>query len=136
MCCFAALLLCCFVLPACTSGPGDHGSHPLYPTHLAQAETLDIQVTRDATRITLTNTTARSFGASRLWLNGAYGRDLEPLEIGETVTLDLSEFVDENGEPFKAGGFFAAERPDTLVLAQLEVEGRLLGLVVVQGEPG
>ncbi len=130
-------LACLAMLPlaACTTGPGEHGSHPVYPRNLTQQDTLNIQVSRDVTRITFTNTTAHVFGPSRLWLNGSYGRDVEPIEIGETLTLDLNDFVNEHGEPFRAGGFFAAERPDVLVLAQLELRDppRLLGLIVVDG---
>lgn len=133
---WVASLVLLLLLPACTTAPGEHGSQPAYPLSIEQYDTLNIQVTRDVTEISFTNTTARTFGPSRLWLNGEYGRDLEPLEIGETITLDLRDFVNENGEPFRAGGFFAAEQPEVLVLAQLEVDNprRLLGLIVVDGD--
>jgi hypothetical protein len=57
--------------------------------------------------------------------------------VGETVALDLEEFVDENGDRFKAGGFFAGYIPDIIALAQLQTttnDGKpiLLGLVTVK----
>jgi len=107
-----------------------------FPQHLPQEEVLDIQVIRGPeTTITLTNTTARSFGPSTLWLNGRFGRPIEGFVPGETLTLDLYDFRDEFGEVFRGGGFFATKRPEQVVHAQLETlvdgESVLVGLVVV-----
>jgi hypothetical protein len=108
---------------------------PEYPAELRQTTVLNIQVVRDDTDITMTNTTARAVGKARLWVNKWFSREIEGLAVGETVTLNLYDFRDPYGTQFRAGGFFATERPDRLVLAQLEpleVEPReLLGLVVV-----
>ena len=109
---------------------------------LPQARAIDIQVVRHSTRIEMTNTTARSFGEGTLWLNRRFSYDLEPgnpWDVGETRSISLFEFVDEHGERFRAGGFFAAEAPDKLVQAQIEAPGsdgmrELLGLIVVEGE--
>lgn len=138
-----SLILCaCGVLLAgalagCSSGPRAVDYARAYPA-LKQGETLDIQVFRRAKRIELTNTTARAFGPSTLWLNAWYSRPLGGLGVGQTLDLPLKEFRDENSEPFRGGGFFAAEAPDRLVLAQLETTGPdgkplMLGLVVVSG---
>ena len=133
----AALAAACALGPVgCReSGSRIDAGGPLYPIELRQATVLDIQVVRDDTRITMTNTTARAIGKSRMWINGWYSREIEGLGVGESLTLDLYDFRDPYGTQFRAGGFFATERPDRVVLAQIEpldVEPReLIGLVVV-----
>lgn len=122
-------------LSGCSSGPRAVEYARAYPA-LKQGETLDIQVFRREKRIELTNTTARAFGPSTLWLNAWFSRPIKSLAVGETLDLPLSEFRDENSEAFRGGGFFAAEAPEKLVLAQLETTDAdakpvLLGLVVV-----
>jgi hypothetical protein len=117
-------------LASCAPGPNADLAGPEYPIR-DQGRTLDIQVVRDETRIRLTNTTARGFGAGRLWINRWYSLPIERLEVGQTLDLDLWDFRDRHGEPFQAGGFFATRKPERLVLAQLESGDELLGLVVV-----
>lgn len=106
-----------------------------YPSGVARGRTLDIQVFRETQYIEFTNTTATAYGPSTLWLNGRYCLPIEGLAIGQTLKFRLNEFRDEFGEPFREGGFFAIEKPDRLVLAQLETNGDagpvMLGLVVV-----
>jgi hypothetical protein len=102
-----------------------------YPTEMAKEPSLPIQVLRDVTKIRLTNTSARSFGASTVWLNGRYSRAIEGLAIGETRTLDVGGFTDEFGSRFRGGGFFATVDPDPLVMAEIESGGKMYGLVVV-----
>lgn len=118
------------------SKPGRPGAS--YPRELQQVGALDIQVVRDETEIELTNTTASSFGPCTLWLNARYSKPLDGLKIGETLRLPLRDFRDEHGDAFRAGGFFATELPERLVLAQLElpIEGqpRLVGLIVIARE--
>jgi hypothetical protein len=131
----AALLACLGTLAACRSGSRVDAGLPTYPVDLRQSVVLDIQVVRDDTHITLTNTTARSIGKSLMWINGWYSREIDGLGVGQTLRLNLYDFKDPFGTQFSAGGFFATQRPDRVVLAQLEplnVEPReLLGLVVV-----
>ena len=116
----AALLACTCGLPACSGIRAEPGAGRAYPEFLARDEPLDIQVFRDETQITITNTTASSYGACWIWINAWYGRSIDGLEIGEEITLKLNSFKDEYGEAFRAGGFFAAERSEALVLAELE----------------
>lgn len=133
---FSPLLACLvptLLLGACASNatPG-----PRFPDALRQAATIDVQVVRETTTIHFTNTSARAVGPSRLWLNRRYSRQIPPLGIGDSMELDLDQFVDEFGGRFRAGGFFAAEAPERLVQAQLEPldpagERSLIGLVVV-----
>ncbi len=126
----------------CQSGPDVVSYARTYPP-LAQQGSLDIQVVRRVTKIELTNTTARAFGNSTLWLNGRFSLPIDGFGVGETLTLNLRDFRDEFSDAFRAGGFFASETPDRLVLAQIETprvgegpEGakELLGLVVVKGD--
>ncbi len=135
----APLALLLILLAGCASDPAPRA--PRFHDALVQSETLNIQVVRHTTHIAFTNTTARSFGASRVWINRRFARDIDALAIGQSVDLPLREFVDEYGDRFRAGGFFAAEAPDRVVQVQLEPQGQaagatrqLLGLVVVQGE--
>lgn len=109
-----------------------------YPRVAQAGPTLDIQVFRTAKHIELTNTTARKIGPSTIWLNSWYSRPIPGLGVGETVRLALADFRDVNSEAFRGGGFFAAERPDRLVRAELETVGdggrpTRFGLVVVGG---
>lgn len=130
------------VLSSCNSIPTGLADRPVgaydrpYPRHLAQSEVVDIQMIRNPeTVLTMTNTTARTFGPSTVWINGRYSRPILGLAPGETLRLNLYEFRDEFGEKFRAGGFFATKLPDKVVHAQLETivdgETELVGLVVV-----
>ncbi|MEM7754908.1 MAG: hypothetical protein AAF297_04650 [Planctomycetota bacterium] len=103
-----------------------------YPTAMTQDRVLDIQVSRRGTVLYLTNTTATSFDAGTLWVNRRFSAPMPALALGESIELDLRSFVDEFGERFRAGGFWATRDPDAVVLAQLETGDALLGLVVVE----
>ncbi|MBX3404045.1 MAG: hypothetical protein KF699_11605 [Phycisphaeraceae bacterium] len=122
-------------LSGCRSGSDVEASGAVYPDAVLQSRVLDVQVVRDETQITLTNTTARGFGRSRLWVNAWYSAEIEQFGVGQTLNLSLHDFKDRYGTPFRAGGFWATRRPERLVLAQiepLEAETReLIGLVVV-----
>jgi hypothetical protein len=98
---------------------------------MTREETLDIQVFRRTQTIELTNTTARRFGPGTLWLNARFARAIDGLDVGQTLVLPLAGFRDEFSDSFRSGGFFATEKPYRLVLAELETEGRMRGLVVV-----
>ena len=102
-----------------------------YPIDLAKQPSLSIQVLRDVSMIKMTNTTAHVFGASTIWLNSRYSHEIPGLGIGETLTLSLDDFTDEFGQHFHGGGFFAIERPDPLVMVEIETNGELHRLVVV-----
>lgn len=106
-----------------------------YPDEKAQDRVLNVQLIRDQAELSLTNTTATPFGPTVIWLNQEFSYEISGLEIGETVALPLNEFRNEYGKRFRAGGFFATERPKNVVLAQLEQKDSegLLGIVVVDG---
>lgn len=121
----------------CSIQPPTKGEARVYPEDLEQLETLNVQVFRKTAHIELTNTSSRVFGPSTLWLNGQFSRDLDGLDVGQSVRLPLASFQNEFGERFRAGGFFAIEAPYNLVLAQIETNTEygheLIGLIVVQG---
>ena len=106
-----------------------HASRP-YPIEMVKQPTLPIQVLRDVTEIEMTNTTAHAFGASTIWLNSRYSHEIDGMGVGQTITLSLDAFTDEFGEHFRGGGFFAIVNPDPLVMAEIETDGQLFGLVV------
>lgn len=116
------------------SGPGKVDYARPYPAKV-QSGSIDVQLRRDETTVSLTNTSANAFPESTLWLNAQFCRPMPALGVGETVSFDLTTFRNEYHEAFRAGGFFATERPDTIVLAQIELENELVGLAVVKGKP-
>lgn len=118
---------------SCSPGRDPALAGPAYPDK-AQTRTLDIQVVRSPTTITLTNTTARAYGHSRLWLNRYYSHEIDALGVGQTIELTLSAFRDQSGEPFRSGGFFATRKPQRVQQVQLETEDGLVGLVAVGKE--
>ncbi|MBC7771747.1 MAG: hypothetical protein H7210_04560 [Pyrinomonadaceae bacterium] len=103
----------------------------VYPADRAQTSVVDIQVFRDETVITFTNTTARSFPACRMWINKWFSKEIPAIGVGQTVSHSLHDFQDQYGDAFRAGGFFASDRPARLVLAQLEIGDEMVGLIVV-----
>ncbi|MBX3352263.1 MAG: hypothetical protein KF684_04960 [Phycisphaeraceae bacterium] len=107
-----------------------------FPERMPIVETLSIQVVRDGTHITMTNTTATSIPESRMWLNKWFSRPVARLDVGETVTFNLHDFRDEFSEPFRGGGFWATTAGDAVVTAHIEIDGRLHGLVVVSKRGG
>lgn len=136
-----SMLLAGAGLASCSTGQRAVGldDFPAYPSEKAQIEILDVQVLRDGDTISLTNTTAERFDQSRIWLNREFSYAVDGIEVGETIRLDLNEFRNRYGARFRAGGFFATQRPKNVVLAQIEPEResqRLLGLIVVDGRAG
>ncbi|MEX0876877.1 MAG: hypothetical protein WD114_05410 [Phycisphaerales bacterium] len=116
---------------------------PAYPETLPQGEVFDIQVFRDVTTLRFTNTTTRDFGPGVVWLNKRYSLPIDGFASGETVELDLTAFVDEFGDTYRAGGFFAQREPAPVVLVQLETTDNtgedaadlmLYGMVIVENK--
>lgn len=129
--CSAALLM----LAGGCSSPGPVRPGETYPTGMTRTEPSNIQLVRQTRTVRMTNTTADSYGPSRIWLNQWYAADIPDLVVGESVELRLSRFEDEFGDSFRGGGFFAAEAPDKIVKAELQTtrNGRtvLIPLIVV-----
>jgi len=118
-------------LAACSAGPTEIDDGPNYPA-LPQSRAVDIQVVRDETDITLTNTTAAPLPPGRLWVNQWYSREFVGLGVGQTVTFDLAEFKDRYGAKLRSGGFWATEFADRLVQLQLHADDVVTGLVVIR----
>ena len=130
----APIPLALALIAGCSSTPKTIVEGEKYPAAVHHAYTLDIQVFRRDTDIEFTNTTARAFDPSTLWLNGRFSRHIEGLTLGQTVKLPLKSFKDEFGESFRGGGFFATQRPERLALAEIQVGNDMLGLIVVGNE--
>lgn len=107
-----------------------------YPRATTKGDVLDVQVFRNGTRLTMTNSTSRSFGPSTLWINERFSRPIDGFGAGQTLSLDLYTFRDEFQDQFRAGGFFATRDPDPVVLVQLETDepSEMVGFVVVSND--
>lgn len=108
-------------------------ARPEYPAGKEFGASADIQVVRQGVSIIFTNTTARPLPPGAIWANSAYSRDFPGLAVGESISLNLGEFTNRFGEPFRPGGFFATERPQALVRIQIETDYELIGLTVIGG---
>lgn len=105
-----------------------------YPTKMPQARSVDVQVIRDGTTISMVNTTAKALPKGRLWINAWFSHEFDGLGVGESLTIGLGRFQDRYGKPFNEGGFFGTTRPDKVVLVQVATDSEVVGLVVV-GNP-
>jgi hypothetical protein len=138
--CLGAGLVALLSLAGCDSAPKrDYVAAREFPSELKRSVVLDVQVVRDVTQISSTNSSARAFAEpTTMWINRRFSRPIGAWGVGETLTIDLEQFRDNFGEQFRAGGFFSANRPDDVVLVELETgegDGReLVGLVVVKGK--
>ena len=103
-----------------------------YPIGAPHAPTLPIQFVIEARRVEFTNSTGAVFGPSVRWLNQWYSVAIDGMAIGETVSIPISQFVDEHGLQMRGGGFFATEAPERIVLAELQTPDGLRGMPVVE----
>lgn len=104
----------------------------VFPNDLPQLRVVDVQVLREETEITMTNTSAESLPAGWLWINRWFSAPVDGLAVGQTRTLSLAEFRDEYGMAFRAGGFFATRAAERVVSAQYETEAGLIGFIVIR----
>lgn len=125
-----ALIIVAAALGGC-GGPSKVEYARPFPTGLKQTETINVQVLRKETEITLTNTSAHAIPATTMWINRQFSRPIDAIEIGRSVTLPLESFRNEFSEPFRAGGFFATEKPDRIAQVQIENGEGLTGLLIV-----
>lgn len=119
------------------SGAPDVDYARAYPRATPRSDVADVQVFRNGTKLTMTNSTSRDFGPSTLWVNERFSRPIGSFAPGQTLTLDLYEFRDQFQDQFRGGGFFATRDPDPVVLVQLETADEpqeLVGFVVVANE--
>ena len=106
-----------------------------YPFDLHTTNTIPIQVFRDGTTIEVVNSTDNSWGESSLWINQQYMLLIEGLAPGQRLTLNLSEFRNDLGEEFRAGGFLRVRQPTPVRLVEIQPgEGQpLVGFVTIRG---
>jgi hypothetical protein len=111
---------------------------PAYPETMPRGATADVQVFRDVVTLRLTNTTASAYGPGRLWLNQSFSIEAGTLLPGQTWEFPLTDFVDEFGDVFRAGGFFAQRDPAAVVLVEMEngpeQQRELVSFVVVENK--
>ena len=109
-----------------------------YPFELHTTDTLPIQVFRDGSSLEIVNSTERSWGEVTIWVNQQYAHDLPSLGVGEHVTLHLTNFRNDYGEQFNAGGFFRTRQPTPVRLVELQPgEGQpLVGLIAIRSGEG
>ncbi len=108
------------------------GTYAVYPVEPVRGRTLDVQVFREGRYLELTNTTTGPLENTRLWINARFSIALDPIGVGERRVVPLAALRDRHGEAFRAGGFWATERPDPVVLAEIERGGVFERLVVVR----
>ena len=131
---YAAIALAC---GGCATAPPTPVAYArAFPEGLPQRETLDVHAFQRATALEFTNTTARAYGPSTVWINRWYCTPVDSIAVGETISIPLKRFRDAESFAFRGGGFFASREPDTVTQAQLEVvrpDGtrELLGLIVI-----
>lgn len=133
-----ALIRACFIAAAlwtagCAAGGSASASRAgsAYPASAPRLHLLDAQVIPDGRTIRLTNTTPAPLGPGRLWLNQWYSAAIDAIAVGATVSMPLSTFRDEHGDPLPGGGFFAVQAPEPIVDAEVETDKGLAALVVV-----
>lgn len=115
---------------ACATKSHDIANGPTYPDR-KQTSVVDVQVVRHTTTVTMTNTSTQNFSNARLWANQWYSHEISSWKPGESLTLGLADFKDRYGQPMRAGGFWAIDNPEKLVLMQVEQGDQLTGLIVI-----
>ncbi len=118
-------------LGACAAGTLDVRREMPFPAKPVRAGPVDVQLIVGDREGEFTNSTARPIEGATLWLNAWFGARLAPVAPGQSVRVPLTAFADENGGSVRGGGFWARARQEVIVLAELEMEDRLYGLVVV-----
>lgn len=137
----AACTLVALIATLSTAGCVARGTREIadnrpFPMELRQQGSLDIQVIQKDTTLELTNTTTQRLEGGTLWLNQRFARQVDALNPSEKREYDLDSFIDQFGDYFRPGGFWATRTPDRIVLAQWEerVPGqapKLIGLITV-----
>lgn len=107
-----------------------------YPMDLHEPASVDIQVFRDDTHLTLVNATPNSYREFDLWINQRYMNRIAALPAGETITISLWDFYDERGDQFNAGGLFRTREPTPVRLVEIQPgeDQKLIGLITIPSE--
>jgi len=111
--------------------PADRTEPRTYPAAAEVGPPLEIELVRlDRKRVRLENRTARRIEGGQLWVNQEFGGSLATLGVGERVSVALDRLVNHHGEVFPIGSFLEPEKTNTIVLADLYLNGKLHKLVV------
>lgn len=105
-------------------------SPALYPKDAERGEPLDIQVDRTGFAITLNNRTPVVYTDVEIWLNHEFYRRIDRLDIGESESFLLADFVNEHGESFPVGSLLEPEKAIPLINAALVQNGRIHAITV------
>lgn len=108
-----------------------------YPMDLHRPQSVDVQVFRDDTSITLVNATPNTYEDVDLWINQRFVHSIGTLAAGETRTISLWDFYDVRGDQFNAGGLFRTREPTPVRLVEIQAgaDQPLIGLIAIPGEP-
>lgn len=90
-----------------------------YPGRSTYGPDLDIVLTREGSKIRLTNRTARSYTGLQLWLNQQYVQHADRVAIGPNPQMKLATFINRHREPFPTGSFLQPERAKPVISAEL-----------------
>ena len=76
---------------------------------------------------------ASAWGPSRIWVNQRFSRAIDGLGAGDTITLDLFSFWDEDGESFPGGGFLSSRpsMPVRLVEIEQDSDAPMVGFITI-----
>ncbi len=89
-----------------------------YPEEAQVGPDLPVHVVRDGRQIEVINLSSRSYRRVELWLNQAYARPVDRLEIGKNW-LSLRRFVNDFGETYPTGTLLSPDKNEPVVLAEL-----------------
>ncbi|MEO0964880.1 MAG: hypothetical protein AAFY08_07140 [Planctomycetota bacterium] len=108
-----------FLRPALTDQQRAKLARLDYPRDAEQGPPIEAVVIHLGSVIRVTNQTAETIDAPRLWLNQRYVADLaEPIAPGQTAKLQLTSFVNQYERPFPIDTFFKPDSGFPVVLLE------------------
>jgi len=107
-----------------------------YPSELHGTASIDVQVFRDGSDLTLYNATPHTFRDFDLWVNQRYVHRVDELAAGGQATVNLWNFYDVFGEVINAGGIWRVDEPTPVRHVELQpAPGEpLTGLITIRAE--
>lgn len=102
----------------------------IYPDQAPVARPLPIGIIRKDRALIIDNQTARVYRDVVLWLNHQYGARIDKIPIGRGEPIALRNFINRYGEPFPTSKPLQPQTARPLLMADLEIDGKLHKLVV------
>ena len=90
-----------------------------YPSNAPFRGDLDIVVRRERGILVLVNRTARTYDNVQLWLNQQHVGLATQVRIGGENRFELSNFINEHGEPYPIGGLLTPEETFPIVSVEM-----------------